>query len=100
MSLFGGTPEQKPELYAAASPVTYIDQVTVPVFVIQGNNDSCCPPRQMRMFEAKMRELGKDIDVLWFDGGHDTNDNEEWIRRIERMLRWAYRVLGSEKLLP
>ena len=48
----------------------------------------------MRIYEVKMRELGEDIEVDWFDGGHDSNDNEQWIIRLERMLQWVHRILG------
>ncbi|PLS80493.1 MAG: S9 family peptidase, partial [Chloroflexi bacterium] len=39
LALLGGTPDEKPEVYAAASPITYVERVQAPVLVIQGSND-------------------------------------------------------------
>lgn len=94
VALLGGTPDEQPERYAAASPITYAEQVRAPVLVIQGSNDTRCPARPMHNYEAKMRALGKDIEVEWFEAGHGSYDVEQSIEHQERMLRFAYRVLG------
>lgn len=93
--LFGGTPEEKPEAYKASSPITYAEAVNAPVLVIQGNNDTRCPPRQMHAYEDTLRALGKNINVHWFDAGHGTLDVEQAIEHMELMLRFAWRVLGK-----
>lgn len=93
-ALFGGTPDEQPELYAAASPISYAAHVAAPVLVIQGSNDTRCPPRPMRVYEARLRELGKDIEVVWFDAGHGSLDTEQSVGHQELMLRFAARVLG------
>ncbi|MBL8155915.1 MAG: S9 family peptidase [Anaerolineae bacterium] len=94
-ALFGGTPEEKPEAHRASSPITYAEQVRAPILVIQGSNDTRCPPRQMRAYEAKMQELGKPIQVEWFDAGHGSRAMEQSIRHQEMLLEFAYRVLGE-----
>ena len=91
---FGGTPSEKPDLFRAASPITYAEDVRAPLLVIQGRNDTRCPPRQMELYEAKMKALGKDIEVVWFDAGHGTGATEELITWYDRMLRFARRVAG------
>lgn len=88
-ALFGGSPAEQPERHAAASPSTYAAQVQAPVLVIQGSNDTRCPPRQMRAYEAQMRELGKDIRVIWFSAGHGSADTSDAIRHQEAMLEFA-----------
>lgn len=93
-SLFGGTPDELPEQHAKSSPITYAGQIRAPVLVIQGSNDTRCPARQMRMYEDKLKSLGKEITVDWFDAGHGSRAMEESIRQTELMLRWANRVLG------
>ena len=84
------------ELYRIASPITYAEQVRAPILVIQGRNDTRCTPRQMEVYETKMKELGKSIEVYWFDAGHGTSSVEEQIRHQELMLGFVYRVLGKE----
>ena len=66
--LFGGTPEEKSEVYAKSSPITYADTLQAPLLVIQGSNDTRCPARQMQVYESKLKELGKQIEVHWFEG--------------------------------
>ncbi|NOG52534.1 MAG: hypothetical protein HND48_26125 [Chloroflexi bacterium] len=46
------------------------------------------------MYEDKLKSLGKEITVDWFDAGHGSRAMEESIRQTELMLRWANRVLG------
>ncbi len=94
VALLGGTPEAKPEQYAVSSPISYVEQFAAPVLVIQGSNDTRCPARPMRLFEEQMRAHGKDITVHWFEAGHGSYAIEEEIEHQERMLRFAYRVLG------
>lgn len=94
VALFSGTPEQQPELYRAASPITYAEQVRAPVLIIQGRNDTRAPARPIQEYEARMRASGKDIQVHWFNAGHGSFDTEESVDHQERMLRFAYRVLG------
>lgn len=93
-AIFGGTPEQKPEVYARSSPITYAEQVRAPVLVIQGRNDTRCPARPMEQYEARLRALDKAIEVEWFEAGHGSYETELAIAHHERMLRFAKRVLG------
>jgi dipeptidyl aminopeptidase/acylaminoacyl peptidase len=95
-SLFGGTPQTQPERYKTSSPITYAEQVAAPVLIIQGRNDSRTPARPVQIYEEKMKKLGKDIHVHWFETGHmgAFADSKLGIEHMEMMLRFAYRVLG------
>lgn len=95
-ALFGGTPEEKAEAYAAGSPITYVEQVRAPLLVIQGRNDTRCPDRQMEVYEARMKALGKPIQVHWFDAGHGSYVMEQQIEHMELMLKFAYEVLEGD----
>ncbi len=94
VALFGGTPQEKPEQYAASSPITYAENVRAPVFIIQGRNDTRTPARQVEMYEQKLKALGKPVEVHWFDAGHLGAGIEQDIQDHELMLRFTYRVLG------
>lgn len=94
VALFGGTPQEKPEQYAASSPITYAENVQAPVLIIQGRNDTRTPARPVEHYEAKMRALSKDIEVIWFEAGHMGMSTEQNILNQEAMMRFAYRVLG------
>jgi dipeptidyl aminopeptidase/acylaminoacyl peptidase len=92
----GGTPEEKPEQYARSSPLTYVEQVQSPVLVIQGRHDTRTPPRQMEIYEAKMRELGREIEVVWFEAGHIGGEIAQAIYHQALRLQFACRLSGKE----
>jgi dipeptidyl aminopeptidase/acylaminoacyl peptidase len=93
-ALFGGTPEEKPEAHRKSSPITYAEQVQAPILVIQGSNDSRCPVRQMQAYESRLRSLGKQIEVHWFEAGHGARAQEQRLEHQVLKLRFAQRVLG------
>jgi len=96
VAIFGGTPEEKPEVYKKSSPITYVENIKSPILIIQGKNDTRTPSRPVEVFEKKMKELGKEIEVEWFESGHAGSflDTELGIQHQERMLRFAFKVLG------
>ena len=96
VALHGGTPEEKPEAYRRASPINYLERLAAPLLIIQGKNDVRDPPRQVELYEAKAKAMGKDVTVVWFDTGHAGSgvDVELAISHHETMLRWIYGVLG------
>lgn len=97
VAIFGGTPQERPELYAAASPITYVERVRAPVLIIQGRNDTRTPARPIQLYEQRMHALGKPIEVIWFDAGHlgAAAQTEQSIGFQERMLAFARQVLGT-----
>jgi dipeptidyl aminopeptidase/acylaminoacyl peptidase len=95
VAIMGGTPQERPEQYAKSSPMTYIDNVKAPVLIIQGRNDTRTPARPVEAYEARMKALGKPIEVHWYDEGHMGGGVEQDIEHQELMLRFAYRVLNQ-----
>ena len=97
ISLMGGTPEEQPERYKASSALTYVEQVRAPVLILLGRNDTRSPARPIELYEQKMKEQGKAIEVAWFDAGHISSvlQAELGIAYQEHMLRFAARVLGQ-----
>jgi len=92
---FGGSPEEQPERYRASSPITYAENVRAPVLIIQGKNDTATPARQIEVYEQKMCELGKEIDVHWYEAGHGSSstDVELIIAHHQIMLDFTLKVL-------
>jgi dipeptidyl aminopeptidase/acylaminoacyl peptidase len=94
-ALFGASPADDPELYRARSPITYVEQVDVPLFVLVGENDPRCPVRQIDNYLDRLRALGKPHEVLRFDAGHGSRKTEEQIRHTGKMIDFAARHLGT-----
>jgi dipeptidyl aminopeptidase/acylaminoacyl peptidase len=97
---FGGAPGEKPEQYAASSPITYVENVRAPAFIVQGRHDTRTPAREVELYEARMKSLGKDVEVYWYDAGHGVADMELFIQFQEQMMCFAHRVLGYEPSNP
>jgi dipeptidyl aminopeptidase/acylaminoacyl peptidase len=94
-ALFGGTPEEIPEVYAERSPITHVNRVRVPVLILAGENDPRCPIRQIDNYLSRLRELGKPHEVYRFDAGHGSLVVDESIRQTETQIGFAARHLGT-----
>lgn len=89
-ALFGGSPEQLPERYHAASPLHYVPEVRAPVLVLAGENDPRCPIRQVDNYLDALAAHGDlDYRVLRFDAGHGSLVVEESIRHTAVEIAFA-----------
>ncbi|MCW2584711.1 MAG: dapb3 2 [Frankiales bacterium] len=93
-SLFGGSPQDVPEVYERCSPLTYVADVTAPVLVLAGANDPRCPIRQIDNWLTAAAEHGKDVEVYRFDAGHGSLVVEERIRQMRAELAFVARQVG------
>ncbi|MBM7170114.1 S9 family peptidase [Streptomyces sp. G44] len=97
-TLFGGTPEEVPERFAASSPLTYVDQVRAPVYISAGVNDPRCPIRQIDNYVDRLAARGAVHEVYRYDAGHGSLVVDERIKQVALELDFAARHLpGSRK---
>jgi acetyl esterase/lipase len=94
-ALFGASPSEDPELYRLRSPITYVEQVAVPIFVLVGENDPRCPVRQIDNYLEQLEAQGKPHEVLRFGAGHGSKKVDEEIRQVESMIDFVSRYLGT-----
>ncbi|MFF4380302.1 S9 family peptidase [Kitasatospora sp. NPDC001547] len=94
-TLFGGTPEEVPERFTASSPLTYVEQVRVPVYISAGVNDPRCPIRQIENYVERLEQLGKPHEVYRYDAGHGSLVVEERIRQLRLEIDFVRRHLGT-----
>ena len=92
--IFGGSPQQKPDLYRQRSPLTHAAAIQAPLLIVQGRHDSRATPRQMEVFTRRMEELNKEFALIWLDSGHGTGSTAIAERIQETHLKFAYRALG------
>ncbi|MFJ6617324.1 S9 family peptidase [Kitasatospora sp. NPDC091335] len=95
-TLFGGTPEEVPERFTASSPLTYVEQVRVPVYISAGVNDPRCPIRQIENYVERLERLGKPHEVYRYDAGHGSLVVEERIRQLRLEIDFVRRYLGTD----
>jgi dipeptidyl aminopeptidase/acylaminoacyl peptidase len=92
-ALFGGTPEEKPDLYRRSNPVTYADDVKAPVLFVIGDNDSRCPLGQALAYVERLEDRGAPHEVYRYTTGHGSNDTDEDVRQQRVILDFLARQL-------
>jgi dipeptidyl aminopeptidase/acylaminoacyl peptidase len=84
-----GDPVKDKAVYDAASPLTYIRQETVPLLVLQGDNDIRVPKGQSMQVVEILKGMGRTVDAHYYPGeGHGFAKRENLIDSIERMVAW------------
>ncbi len=68
---YGGTPEDKPELYRARSVLAHADRLTMPVILTMGEADSLIPVAETRKIAAAMQGKRNFVYHEIPKGGHD-----------------------------
>ena len=94
-ALFGGSPEAIPQAYIDRSPLTFVENVRVPLIILAGENDPRCPIRQINNYLARLSELGKPHEVVRYDAGHGSLRTDERIRQLEAEINFVARNLGT-----
>ncbi|WP_344126206.1 S9 family peptidase [Saccharopolyspora halophila] len=93
-ALFGGSPEEIPDVYEKASPITYIDQVRAPVQVLAGDNDPRCPIQQILNYLDALREREIPFEFYRYDAGHGSLVVSETLRQVSAEIHFGRRAVG------
>ena len=89
MRKLGGTPEEKPDLYEERSPVTYTDDIDVPLLVVQGANDPRVPQSEAEQLVDSLAERDVDHEYLLFeDEGHGVVKTGNRVEHITRTVEF------------
>nr|WP_157165675.1 prolyl oligopeptidase family serine peptidase [Streptomyces typhae] len=86
--LFGGGPDEVPERYRAACPLTYVARVRAPVLLVASPTDDRCPPEQVERYAGELRSLAVRHEVVWVDGGHRGRRSADHALVLTTMLRF------------
>jgi dipeptidyl aminopeptidase/acylaminoacyl peptidase len=98
-SLFGGSPDEVPDLYRERNPIEYVDAVRAPLLIMAGENDSRCPIRQVWNYVGRLRDRGVEPRVYTYTTGHASFDIDERVRQTAIVLdHLAATVPGVRRL--
>ena len=104
MEKYLGTPEENPDLYAERSPVTHVENVDAPVFLIHGVNDRRVPVSQARIFRDALLdagyEEGENADFEYHElgeEGHASSDQDQKLRTFRLLDDFLARRIGTER---
>lgn len=93
IGLYGPDRGRWPEL----SPLTYADQMALPMLIIQSEEDRHCPMEQAQRLFVELKLRGIEAELLLFPGeGHDmsrTGLPSHRIARFEAIIEWWRRQL-------
>lgn len=96
LALYGGTPEELPDMWAERNPMTYVDRVQAPTLVIAGEQDPRCPLEGITPWIEALQRRGVTVDVHLYATGHHANDVDEQVRQMQMMLDFLDRHLSHE----
>ncbi|MQA10928.1 MAG: prolyl oligopeptidase family serine peptidase [Pseudonocardiaceae bacterium] len=96
-ALFGGSPDEVPEVYRECSPLTYVDSVRVPVLVLAGENDPRCPIRQVENYLARLADRGIHYEVYNYDAGHGSLVVAETMKQTAIEVHFALRATRNAR---
>jgi acetyl esterase/lipase len=94
-ALFGGSPDEVPERYRVSSPLTYVDDVRVPVLVTAGENDPRCPIQQVDNYLDRLAARDAPHSVYRFDAGHGSLVVAETIKQTALAVDFARRAVAG-----
>ena len=95
VSLFGGTPDELPDRYREASPLTYADDFSAPVFISQPENDTRTPLKPVEVFVDALTERDKQVEFHLMPAGHAGAGVDDWVEMMERWLDFADRIMNA-----
>jgi acetyl esterase/lipase len=81
-ALLGGTVEDVPERWTAASPAHNVDAQTVPFLIVHGNRDTANPIQMSRNLAAALGEAGREYVYAEVIATHDGVRVHEVTRRL------------------
>lgn len=93
-SMFGGTPDELPAAYRAASPLTYVDDVTAPLFISQPENDTRTPLPPVQAYVDALQRRAHPVVLDLLRGGHGGSGVEDEIAMFERWVAFVEEVLA------
>ena len=95
MAQWVGDPETEADFLLERSPITYVDQITTPLFVIQGANDPRVVKAESDQIVERLRERGVDVRYdVYEDEGHGTKRENE-LKAMRDIVTFLERLTTS-----
>ena len=92
----GCDPTECPELYEAASPLTYVSEDDPPVLVVNGRNEEQIPADQATLLDSALRDAGVDSQLVIVDSDHHGRGLvPDVASELDAFLRQTLRIGGS-----
>ncbi len=93
----GGTPSQVPDIYRAASPISYVNKDIPPVLSIHGDLDPAVPLEQSQMLQDKIKKCGGTNELLILKGQGHSYDEKSAQQARDAQDEFLKKHLKTEK---
>jgi dipeptidyl aminopeptidase/acylaminoacyl peptidase len=81
-------------LYRERSPMAQVDAIAAPLLILQGLQDTVCPPEPVAAMVEAIRKRGGDVEYLAFEGeGHGFGRASSIVRSLEAEAAFYARIL-------
>jgi dipeptidyl aminopeptidase/acylaminoacyl peptidase len=101
MAKWVGDAETEVDFLMERSPITYVENVRVPLLVIQGATDPRVVKGESDQMVEKLRGLGREVEYVVFeDEGHGFTRRSNEIRAFRLSVEWLERHLLDGKSEP
>ena len=96
-AFLGGTPQQMPECYRDASPISHVKPDSPPMMLVHGTADTLVGIGQSERFAEKLKEAGVDVEVLRIEGGTHADFGKDTDAALLKMAAYMKKHLGLEE---
>ena len=94
---FGGTPDEKSELYSDRSPITHLKRLSKPLLILHGENDTITPLEPVKKFLMEAEKLRLPVQLaITRDEGHGSLHNMNAIRDTVLTLEHLRKILLTQ----
>lgn len=91
----GGTPEERPEIYAKSETLDRLDRITAPVLIMHGEFDVRAPFENFELAVERLEALGKEFESKTYPEGHGFRDPANSIDMYSRLQAFFDKHLGG-----
>jgi acetyl esterase/lipase len=92
----GGSPQQVPASYAAASPIDHVAPGDPPMLLVHGLEDPLIPVSQSEAMAAALTAAGVRNELILVPGGHDLDFPVHYAKLIPRLLEFLGTTWNDE----
>jgi dipeptidyl aminopeptidase/acylaminoacyl peptidase len=98
INFIGKAPEEAPDVYRDASPLTFVTRDDAPFLIFHGSADTLVPPNQSQKLDAALRAVGVESKLIVFAGeGHGFAKPENQGRLAQEAMAFFKRHLKPEE---
>jgi len=91
----GGTPEERPEVYAKSETLDRMDRITAPVLIMHGEFDVRAPFENFELAVERLEALGKEFESKTYPEGHGFRDPSNSIDMYSQLRVFFDKHLGG-----